>query len=154
MEPSYEYFQEMMNRYGDERKTDYFTLKDQSYSVHINMTDPARFDEQGNYVTAYNCSYSNVFSFERDFDSYYYVNLVGTYRWMAKYFMVAYLGGIYLLRQYMKDRPRYNLKLPLFLWNVCLAGLSCWGAVRSIHELGSIISDYGLTFSFCFAGKP
>jgi len=117
------------------------------------MTDPPRF-ENGEYTTAYNCTYPYTFSFEKDFDSYYYVNLVGETRWMAKWAMVIYLGGIYLLKHYMKSRERMNLQIPLVLWNLSLASLSLWGAIRSNHELFQNISNYGLTFSFCFAGKP
>lgn len=145
------YIGQLMNKF--DRSGAVFTLRgDDDSLTYINMTEP-RF-EDGNYITGYNCSYPYIFSFEGNFDSYYFINLVGTYRWMAKYFMLVYLGGIYSLKQYMKTRPKYDLRVPLVLWNIALATLSTWGAIRSIHELLQVINIYGLKFSICFAGKP
>jgi len=138
---------------SNERTADIFTLQDKSGPVVINMTHPPYYQD-GTYHTAYNVSYFNALDFETNFDSYFYVNLVGQTRWMAKWFMVLYLGGIYLLKKYMKTREKFDLRAPLFLWNFCLATLSLFGAIRTISELLQLINNYGLTFSFCFAGKP
>lgn len=130
-----------------------------TYSLEIN--DELKFYNMsespsivnGLYTTGYNCSYSYIFSFEENFDPYFYVNLVGTYRWMAKYFMLAYLGGIFTLKKYMENRPRYDLRVALVLWNLGLASLSIWGSIRASQELFQLINNYGLKFSICFAGK-
>lgn len=130
-----------------------FTLRNDDDSlVHINMSDPRL--EDGKYITGYNCTYNYIFGFEENHDPYYYINLVGTYRWMAKWFMLVYLGGIYFLKKYMKNRPKYDLRVPLVLWNLSLALLSTWGALRACHELLQVINNYGFKFSICFAGKP
>lgn len=136
-----------------------FERNSYTYSLEIddelrfyNMSDSPRI-ENGLYTTGYNCSYSYIWSFEENFDPYFYVNLVGTYRWMAKYFMVAYLGGIFALKKYMENRPRYDLRAALVLWNIGLASLSLWGSIRASQELFQLINNFGLKFSICFAGK-
>ncbi|KAF2362264.1 ELO family [Trinorchestia longiramus] len=129
-----------------------YTFPEDDEIKHYNMSDTPR-QENGLYTTGYNCSYPYIFSFEENFDTYYYVNLVGTYKWMAKYFMLAYLGGIYFLKKYMKTRPRYDLQYPLVMWNIALALISLLGGVRALQELTQLITKFGFKFSMCFAGK-
>ena len=148
-----EHIGKMLESYGGERTTDYFTLSDNNGHQLINMTEPPRY-ENGNYITAYNISYPYPFEFEKQFDSYYYVNLVGSTKWMAKWFMFVYLGGIYFLKKYMNQRDRFELRKPLVLWNIALATLSICGAIRQSSEISQIIGNFGFQFSFCFAGKP
>merc|ERR1719466_134966 len=146
---STEHVGKMLINYG--RTEDHFTLENGNGPQFINMTHPPHFVED-TYVTAYNVSYPYTFSFEQEFEVYKYVNLVGTTKWMAKWFMVLYLGGIYLLKQYMKTREAFVLQRALVLWNLSLATLSILGAIRTVTEVYQLINNLGLVFSFCFAG--
>lgn len=119
----------------------------------FNMTQLPRI-ENGNYITGYNCTYPNTFDFENNFDPMTYINFVGTNRWMAKWFMLAYLICIFGLQHYMKSRTKYNLQVPLFFWNFGLALVSTLGSIRCVQELFQVVDNYGFIFSICFAGKP
>ena len=130
-----------------------YTLRTGNEVLNFNFTQPPRV-ENGNYVTGYNCSYPYIFDFERDFPSAYYVNLTGTYRWLAKWFMLTYLLGIYLLKNYMSTRTKYDLRVSLVLWNFGLALISTLGGLRSLQELYQIVGNQGFMFSICYAGKP
>jgi len=58
----------------------------------------------------------------------------------ATFYVVIVFGGQYL----MKNRDRFELKLPLTLWNVGLAGFSIMGAIRCTAELLHILTDKGM----------
>ncbi|ROT79888.1 hypothetical protein C7M84_001366 [Penaeus vannamei] len=65
-------------------------------------------------------NYSYVFKFEEDFDT------LEKRRWMREnwmmcfYYIGAYMIVIYGGQLYMQTRPRFELRIPLFMWNVFL----------------------------------
>ena len=130
-----------------------YTFRDADNRViQYNISDTSKIVD-GMYTTGYNCSYPYTASFEENFDTYYYIHLVLSTRWMAKYFMVVYLTGIYTLKRVMATRAPFNLRTPLVFWNLSLALLSLLGGIRCLQELIPVIYNYGFTFSACYAGK-
>ncbi|XP_045621678.1 very long chain fatty acid elongase 6 isoform X3 [Procambarus clarkii] len=97
-------------------------------------------------------NYSYVFKFEEDFDT------LEKRRWMREnwmmcfYYIGAYMIVIYGGKLYMQSRPRLELRLPLFMWNVFLAVFSMWGAYRSAPELLYVLNKYGFRYSVCIPG--
>jgi len=53
----------------------------------------------------------------------------------------------------MKDRPRFELRKTLVVWNICLAIFSIGGAIRTTPEMYHLLSSYGFNFCVCFSGK-
>lgn len=97
-------------------------------------------------------NYSYVFKFEEDFDT------LEKRRWMKEnwmisfYYIGAYMIVIYCGQLYMQYRPRFELRIPLFMWNVFLALFSWWGAYRSAPELLYVLNQYGFRYSVCIPG--
>jgi len=59
---------------------------------------------------------------------------------LRRHYVVVVFGVQYLMRK----RERFELKLLLTLWNVCLAGFSIMGAIRCISEFQRTITSKGL----------
>ncbi|XP_063611762.1 very long chain fatty acid elongase 6-like isoform X2 [Penaeus indicus] len=97
-------------------------------------------------------NYSYVFKFEEDFDT------LEKRRWMREnwmmcfYYIGAYMIVIYGGQLYMQTRPRFELRIPLFMWNVFLAVFSIWGAYRSAPELLYVLNNHGFHYSVCIPG--
>lgn len=97
-------------------------------------------------------NYSYVFKFEKDFDNF------EKRQWMKEnwiisfYYIGAYMLVIYGGQLYMQTRPRFELKIPLFIWNVFLALFSIWGAYRSAPELLYVLNQFGFRYSVCIPG--
>jgi elongation of very long chain fatty acids protein 6 len=78
--------------------------------------------------------YGYEFSIEKPFYSIEYVDSVRN--WLKSHMQsilvipIAYVILTLTGREYMKNKPRYELKLPLILWNVVLATFSIIGAIR------------------------
>lgn len=49
--------------------------------------------------------------------------------------VVSYLATIVGLKKYMVNRPAYDLKIPLAMWNLFLSVFSFFGAVRTVPHL-------------------
>lgn len=76
-------------------------------------------------------SYTHEFGFERLFESHSYVNNIRSWlrlNWTYSFLFAAlYMIFVYAGRMYMKDRPRFELRKPLIIWNVFLAVFSIVG---------------------------
>ncbi|XP_044751766.1 elongation of very long chain fatty acids protein 6-like [Coccinella septempunctata] len=93
--------------------------------------------------------YSYVFNFESEFvhqksrtwmidnwkNGFYYIGI----------YMILIFGGQYL----MQNRPRFELRGVLVVWNSLLAAFSIIGACRTLPEFLHIITNYGLYHSVC-----
>ena len=94
-------------------------------------------------------NYSYVFSFEKDFD------IPGKREWMREnwqmcfYYIGAYMLVVFGGQLYMQTRPRFELRVPLVIWNTFLSLFSIWGAYRSIPELIYVLNNYGFHYSCC-----
>lgn len=60
-------------------------------------------------------------------------------------YMILIFGGQYL----MQNRPRYELRGVLSLWNTALATFSIMGACRTVPEFLHILTHHGLYHSVC-----
>jgi len=85
----------------------------------------------------------NLWDVENNFDKDPWVTWLSA-RWTdaflyATFYAIVVFGGQYL----MKNRDRFELKLPLTLWNVGLAGFSIMGALRCTAELFHTITTEG-----------
>ncbi|ELT88011.1 hypothetical protein CAPTEDRAFT_126391 [Capitella teleta] len=65
-----------------------------------------------------------------------------------------WFGGAYVLlvkwgQWFMKDKERFNLRIPLALWSGALAVFSITGTVRSAPELYDAVFNQGFRYSVC-----
>lgn len=72
----------------------------------------------------------------------------------ANWQLSIYLGVFYLLavffgRKFMENRPAYELRLPLILWNLSLAVFSIFGAYRFIFGFYQLAKNHGLKGTLC-----
>lgn len=94
-------------------------------------------------------SYRYVFEFEKKFSH------TRTRDWMWNnwtsgfYFCAVYVVLIFSIQRYMQNRPKYNLKKVLVVWNTCLAVFSIIGASRTLPELLYVLKNFGLYHSVC-----
>ncbi|KAL3282825.1 hypothetical protein HHI36_005988 [Cryptolaemus montrouzieri] len=93
--------------------------------------------------------YSHMFKFETEFihqksrtwmidnwkNGFYYIGI----------YMVLIFGGQYI----MQNRPRFELRRALIIWNTALATFSIIGACRTLPEFLHIITNHGLYHSVC-----
>jgi len=69
---------------------------------------------------------------------------------LAIYAPVVYIALIFGIQRYMKNRPAFELKYPLFLWNLCLGLASFFGFVRVLPAFIGVLSEpNGLYNSIC-----
>jgi elongation of very long chain fatty acids protein 6 len=94
-----------------------------------------------------------VFDFEKKFfDKTYSHNI---YNWMNKWwwlsivYSIIYVGLIYFGRSLMENRERFELRLPLILWNTSLALFSIFGMIRCLPEMIYNLNTSGLQYSIC-----
>ena len=94
-----------------------------------------------------------VFEFEKKFfDKTYARNI---YRWMNEWwwlsivYSIIYVILIYYGRSLMESRPRFELRLPLVLWNLGLAIFSLFGVARCVPEMIHGLAKNGLQYTIC-----
>ncbi|RNA28812.1 elongation of very long chain fatty acids 6 [Brachionus plicatilis] len=98
-------------------------------------------------------SYSHIFGFEQLFESREFVDGLG--KWMSKNWTMSiaisliYVIFVFLVKYYMQNRARYELRWPLIIWNVCLASFSIMGTMRTWPEFFYSISQKGIVYSVC-----
>ena len=97
-------------------------------------------------------NYSYVFKFEKDFDTPAQREWFRDNWQIAFYYVGFYMIIIFLGQAHMQNRPRFELKYPLFAWNVFLATFSIWGALRSLPELLYVLKGHGFHYSVCIPG--
>jgi len=94
-------------------------------------------------------NYSIVFDFEENFDYTVHREWIEKYWTQVFYYAGIYMVLIYLGKLFMQNRPRFELKGPLFIWNLSLAVFSIIGTIRTFPELVHVLSEYGMKFSVC-----
>ncbi|CAF1355234.1 unnamed protein product [Adineta ricciae] len=94
-----------------------------------------------------------VFDFERYSDKIGTLSDLRTFmiqRWHNSFFYaIAYLLLIYAGQMYMKNKPRFELRLWLAAWSSLLAIFSIFGALRVLPELIFVIYRQGIKDSIC-----
>lgn len=96
-------------------------------------------------------NYTTAFEFEWKFDH------IESQQWMeenwtsAFYWIGIYMAIIFLGQSWMKDRPRFELRGPLVIWNFSLAAFSILGTYRTLPEIFHILNrKNGFHHSVCF----
>lgn len=85
---------------------------------------------------------------ERDFQ--YFQSWCLSHTHLPIYSVVIYVLAIYLGSLWMKNRPAFDLRRPLFLWNAALAAFSIIGCIRTGTELIHVLSTTGFYGSICY----
>lgn len=97
-------------------------------------------------------NYSYMFNFESDF-IHQETRMWMTENWtLGFYYVGAYMvlifGGQYL----MQNRPRFELRGVLCLWNTALAVFSIMGACRTVPEFLHTLTHHGRWFEMMMPG--
>ncbi|XP_068244800.1 very long chain fatty acid elongase 6 isoform X2 [Palaemon carinicauda] len=117
-------------------------------NYYINLTNvPAAAG-----VSLYNISYTMVMPFEGEFYGGNWVRWFDRHWGYVFYMVGAYMAVVFGLQTYMETRPRFELRKPLFVWNVALAAFSLYGGLRSLEELIYVYSNFGLYSTYCLCG--
>lgn len=83
-------------------------------------------------------------------DPFYWNDFVLEHRYLAVYAGIIYIITIYSLEWWMRDRPAYKLKMPLFLWNGALGIFSIIGFARMLPGMWYILTQpNGMYNSIC-----
>lgn len=94
-------------------------------------------------------NYSYIFNFEEKFSHH------ETKQWMMENWTNGfYYCGLYMIlifggQHYMANRPRFELRGVLSLWNTLLAAFSVIGFARTAPELIHVLRHHGLHHSIC-----
>lgn len=94
-------------------------------------------------------SYSYMFTFEQKF-SPEHARVWMDNNWTNGFFFCGfYILIVFSMKYYMQNRPRFDLRKILVLWNTMLATFSIIGTARTLPELYHVISNYGIYHSVC-----
>uniref|UniRef100_A0A914XPP7 Elongation of very long chain fatty acids protein n=1 Tax=Plectus sambesii TaxID=2011161 RepID=A0A914XPP7_9BILA len=105
----------------------------------LRRTDPATFN------------YTTLLPFEREFEIGEQMVWMQA-NWQQSFlYSLAYIVFIWIGRQWMKERPRFELRGALIAWNLGLAAFSILGLIRVLPEFVSSLYFHGLQYSICNA---
>ncbi|XP_013201134.1 elongation of very long chain fatty acids protein 6 [Amyelois transitella] len=94
-------------------------------------------------------NYSYVFEFENEFIHQNYRKWM-TENWtVAFYYVGVYMAFIFGGQYYMQNRPRFELRRTLIVWNCMLAAFSIMGACRTLPEFIHVLRNHGIYHSIC-----
>lgn len=92
---------------------------------------------------------SIITNLEDNYDERIFFKWMEQYWWLCFVCVACYLTLIFSIKLYMKDRPRFELRLPLAIWSTVLAIFSIIGMIRSLPEFIHSISHHGFDYSVC-----
>ncbi len=106
--------------------------------------------------------YSHIFDFEKIFESQTQIQQINTWfkhNWtLSVIAALAYIFLIFTGKLYMHSRPKYDLRLPLVLWNLLLAAFSLAGTARMLPDFIYSLKNHGMVYTICNEecayGKP
>ncbi|CAL4144704.1 unnamed protein product [Meganyctiphanes norvegica] len=133
--------------------TTVFPLKSLNTTTVYDLSESAGI-YGGYYKLATNFTYGYTFDFENQFDPRRATGWWRHYWWTGLIFIAAYVFFIHYGQRVMRDRPRYELRKVLVVWNIILAIFSTMGALRMTPEMIHMLQNFGFSFSVCVAGKP
>lgn len=88
------------------------------------------------------------FPFE-EVDPYYWYSLCKDNWQMPFYFGAVYIMVIYGIQAYLKNRQAFELRMPLFWWNLSLGVFSIFGFVRIFPGFLKALDQFGFYSSIC-----
>lgn len=97
--------------------------------------------------------YSYIFDFESYFESKSYVD--SWQLWMKDNWKISiicsivYIGLVFLGKSLMHNRQKFEIRLPLILWNIFLALFSIIGTVRMWPDFIYSLSQHGYVYTVC-----
>ncbi len=62
---------------------------------------------------------------------------------------IVYLIVIFGIKRFMRDRTPFDLRMPLFWWNVFLAVFSMLGSIYVVPNIFRVVKREGLTADMC-----
>uniref|UniRef100_A0A914MN91 Elongation of very long chain fatty acids protein n=1 Tax=Meloidogyne incognita TaxID=6306 RepID=A0A914MN91_MELIC len=99
--------------------------------------------------------YEELWSIEEKLWNAEFTHGMFTKHWhFSIYIVMAYIAGVYSLKKWMEDRKAFDLRLPLFFWNVGLSIFSTCGAWRFGHEFFYVLLNRGFQDSICLSFSP
>lgn len=88
------------------------------------------------------------FAFE-EVDPFFWIDFCERYWKLPFYFGAIYIFAIFSIREYMRNRPAFSLKWPLFFWNLSLGIFSIVGFIRILPGFLKVFELYGFYTSIC-----
>lgn len=92
---------------------------------------------------------SVILSFEHNFDQPAFQSWINKNWTLSIWYAALYVMVIFAGKWYMKDRPRFELRMPLAIWSAVLGIFSIMGAVRTTPELIYRIYHQSFEASVC-----
>jgi len=68
---------------------------------------------------------------------------------LSFYISAVYVVLIFSVQRWMTKRPRFELTLPLFVWNLALSAFSIIGSWRALHYGIPLLEERGFTNAIC-----
>jgi len=100
-----------------------------------------------------NETYTNAFGYEALFDQKEYVETWSVWfkaNWTLSILVsLCYIITIFSIKYYMQNRPRFELRSFLIVWNIFLAVFSIAGTIRVWPEFTHTITKHGIVHSVC-----
>ncbi|CAG0917283.1 unnamed protein product, partial [Notodromas monacha] len=90
-----------------------------------------------------------IFPFEDYYDQQTVLEFLQSYKIIPYGSVAVYLVFVFLGPVLMRNRPRFELKTPLLLWNVSLAVFSMFGTYRTAPTLYRLVQAGGLHAGIC-----
>lgn len=108
----------------------------------------------GEFKSASGYNYTVLFPFEKPFFEFKFnkmlLNTLGQSFWTKSiHWSILYLISIPILQNFMKNRPRFELRSTLILWNLFLAIFSIIGFMRVCPEFIFSLTEHGFEYTVC-----
>lgn len=137
---------------------DYSNLTNNFHSVATSAIDSITsmrpmFELKNFNSSETNNYYTHIFGFEKLFESHDYVDL--WQKWMNQSWKLSmnisllYITLVFCGRFLMRNRAKYELRLPLIIWNIMLATFSIAGTIRSLPDFIRVLTTKGVVHSVC-----
>jgi elongation of very long chain fatty acids protein 6 len=99
--------------------------------------------------------YDEFWALEESFWNGEFTHKMFTKHWhFSIYIVLAYIAGVHYLKKWMENRKPYDLRYPLFFWNLGLAIFSTTGSWRFGHEFFYVLWNRGFHDSICLSFCP
>ena len=97
--------------------------------------------------------YKHIFGFEKLFESHDYAHLWRDWmrnNWTASVTIaICYVLFVFTGKYIMRNRPKYELRFALIIWNIFLASFSIMGTIRVLPDFIQLITNNGVVYSVC-----
>ena len=115
--------------------------------------NPKQFQVTSSVLDPIGLTHPYVFEFEKKFfDKTYAHNIyawMNQWWWLSIVYSAIYVVLIYYGRSLMENRDRFELRVPLILWNVALSLFSIFGMIRCVPEMVYGLQSRGLQYTIC-----